>query len=236
MNTLLIAGISILAGWLVNVAADTLPHGQPLRQRLAAGWDWPVRQFFALQSTDLPYRPVARPRRTLLVFAAAQVLGYLALARSGALGFNLLIAAYAWFFLAVAVIDLEHRRVLNVMLLAFAPVALLASFWTQTPAWGSALAGGLLGFGVFLVIALIRPGGMGMGDVKLAGAIGLVTGLNGVLTALTIGIFAGGFAALGIILGSRMQRTGSAPAIRSLTLAYAPYLVLGAWVALYRGG
>ena len=68
---------------------------------------------------------------------------------------------------------------------------------------------------------------MGMGDVKLAGVIGLATGFNGVIGALLIGILAGGLAAAVILIRKRTAR--------GQTIAYAPYLVLGAWAALYYG-
>ena len=76
-------------------------------------------------------------------------------------------------------------------------------------------------------MALARPGGMGMGDVKLAGLIGLMTGLDGVILAMTVGILAGGLAALALLASRRFDRKA--------TMAYAPYLALGAWVALYFG-
>lgn len=233
--------LSLVAGWAVNLAADLLPQGVPSMATLQRSWRRPVAQFLGPRAIhgESPM-PVSR-MRAAGVWIAALVLGYLALGRTGFSPLNLLVALYGWFFLAVAVIDLEHRRVLNIMLLAFVPVALVASLWLQTPAWHSALAGGLLGFVFFLAIALIRPGGMGMGDVKLAGAIGLVTGWSGVLTALTIGIFAGGIAAAVILVRSRWAVTKerekdsrkNGQLDRKLTMAYAPYLVLGAWIALY---
>ena len=134
-------------------------------------------------------------------------------------------ALYGWFFLAVAIIDLEHRRVLNRMLAAALPLAALSSLVLYAPPPLSALLGAAIAFGLFLVIALVRPGGMGMGDVKLAALIGLVTGLAGVFVALTVGIVAGGIAAVVVLVRSRFDRR--------VTMAYAPYLVLGAWVALY---
>ncbi len=97
----------------------------------------------------------------------------------------------------------------------------------QRPSLGSAAAGAALGFGVFLLAALARPGGMGMGDVKLAGVIGLITGLGGAALALTVGILAGGVAAAALLVGRRAGRRA--------TMAYAPYLALGAWIALYFG-
>ena len=69
---------------------------------------------------------------------------------------------------------------------------------------------------------------MGMGDVKLAGLIGLATGLGGVLIALSVGILIGGAAAVILLIYHRFDRQA--------TMAYAPYLVMGAWVALYFGG
>ncbi len=66
-----------------------------------------------------------------------------------------------------------------------------------------------------------------MGDVKLAGLIGLTTGLDGVILAMTVGILAGGLAALALLASRRFDRKA--------TMAYAPYLALGAWVALYFG-
>ena len=138
-----------------------------------------------------------------------------------------IIALYAWFFLTVAVIDLEHRRVLNRMLLAALPVIALVIMASGTPSLRSSIAGAAIGFGVFLLTALLRPGGMGMGDVKLAGLIGLATGIAGVAIALAVGIVAGGVGGLALMVGHRFDRRA--------TMAYAPYLALGAWVALYFG-
>ena len=86
---------------------------------------------------------------------------------------------YAWFLLTVLVIDFEHRLVLNVMTLPAAILALAASFlpWAPTPV--EALLGGVVAFAAFFIIALIGRGAMGMGDVKLAGVIGLMFGYPG---------------------------------------------------------
>jgi len=67
---------------------------------------------------------------------------------------------------------------------------------------------------------------MGMGDVKLAGLIGLATGVGGVAIALVIGVISGGVAGFVMILRKRSRKA---------TMAYAPYLAFGAWVTLYFG-
>ena len=85
---------------------------------------------------------------------------------------------YTTFFVAVGVIDLEHRRVLNVMGAGRA----LGSGIQLPPRYAGApagSAGGRVGLGAFLVIELVSRGAIGAGDVKLAGVIGLMTGYPG---------------------------------------------------------
>ena len=135
---------------------------------------------------------------------------------------------YAAFLLTVAVIDLEHRRVLNVMLAPAAVVALLASLLPGPPSVLSAVVGGAAGFGLFFLIALIGRGKMGAGDVKLAGVIGLMLGFPAAITALVIGIFLGGAAAIILLITHRAGRKS--------TFAYAPYLALGTIVVLLAAG
>ncbi len=86
------------------------------------------------------------------------------------------------------------------------------------------MAGGAAGLGLFLVLALIQRRGMGMGDVKLAGMIGLLLGYPEVLNALLLGILLGGIVAAGLLIARRVSRRG--------TIAYAPFLSAGAIVTL----
>ncbi len=131
---------------------------------------------------------------------------------------------YTAFLLAVLVIDIEQRRVLNVMLAPAAVVSLGLSLRPGGPGVVSAALGGLAGFALFAVIALLGRGKMGAGDVKLAGVIGLMTGYPAVWTALLLGIILGGLAALALILLRR--------ATLKSYIAYAPYLCAAAWVVL----
>ena len=75
--------------------------------------------------------------------------GWLAWVQAGWSLEALVLALYAWFFLTVAVIDLEHRRVINRMLLAALPLAVVVSMLSGQPPPVSALAGAALGFGLF---------------------------------------------------------------------------------------
>ena len=201
-----IAG-SVIAGWLVNQAADRLPVRRPdclLDGGLAGG---------------------QHRIRTWLVWVLAWLLGWLAYLGTERWAEGLLLAGLSWFFLAVAVIDCEQRLVLNCMLLPAAPLILLGQWLAGGPQLASALLGGVAGFGCFLVLALLQPGSLGMGDVKLAGVVGLAVGITDLGLALVVAVCAGGLASLLVLIRSGFRR--------GQTIAYAPYLVIGAWTALY---
>ena len=109
----------------------------------------------------------------------------------------------------------------------FLPVwtlVLVLNLLVQHPTILSSLLGGLAALAIFSLIHLARPGGMGLGDVKLAGLIGLMVGFPNILFALLLGMIAGGLAALILIIQGQN---------RQQTLAYAPALAVGAWIILY---
>jgi leader peptidase (prepilin peptidase)/N-methyltransferase len=135
-----------------------------------------------------------------------------------------LLALHSVLFALVFVIDLEHRLVLNRVILVGAVLSLAGSLIWNSPPLGHALLGGVAGLALFLLIALAKPRGMGMGDVKLAGLIGLVVGYPGVFTALAVGIVTGGLGSA-VLLATRRAR-------RKSYIPYAPFLVSGAVIGL----
>jgi leader peptidase (prepilin peptidase)/N-methyltransferase len=147
-------------------------------------------------------------------------------------------------FLVIIFIDWQHKLILNRVTLPAAVVALLIlaldSIFPQShilgnlilfpqdkPAILSGIIGGAIGFAFFLIIFLINPRGMGMGDVKLAGLIGLVTGFPLVIVALLIGIFIGGLVAIVLLL---LRLKG-----RKDLIAYGTFLAIGPIVTLLWG-
>ena len=124
-----------------------------------------------------------------------------------ALRFGLSWELPAFLFLAaagvlLAVIDLQHRllpnRVVAPALGIAAALLLLAAAAEQD--WAALLRAGLgavVLFAVFLVLALIAPSGLGMGDVKLAALLGLYLGWIG-WGAVVLGA-AGGFVVQAVV-------------------------------------
>ena len=125
----------------------------------------------------------------------------------------------------VTATDLERRIVPNrVVLPAAAAVLALQTVSHPSPQW----AIGAAGAAAFLFLALLAyPGGMGMGDVKLALLIGALLGLT-----TPVGIMLGLLLALipSVVLLAR-HGTGA----RKLGIPFAPFLAAGAVVALFAG-
>ena len=121
--------------------------------------------------------------------------------------------------------DVLFRRLPNEFVLPGYPVALAAcaaQWWHSGEFPGVALACGGVAIAVFSV--LVAVGGMGMGDAKLAGVLGLSAGLLGAetaLAALVLAFLLGGVAAVHALAG---RERGGIP--------FGPYLLAGYWIAL----
>jgi prepilin signal peptidase PulO-like enzyme (type II secretory pathway) len=169
----------------------------------------------------------ALDRRDAWVIIATGALFTALWARYGP-SFHLVVTSmYTAIFLLIFVIDVAHRWVPNVLLAWATLLALIISVITGQPPLNEALLGGVVGFGWFYLIALVYPDGLGAGDVKLAGLVGLVTGFPGVVAALTVGVLIGGLVAGLLLVTGRVGRKSYIP--------YAPFLVTGAWVDLVFG-
>lgn len=137
--------------------------------------------------------------------------------------------------MALAVIDLDTRRLPNALTLPSYPImiVLLAVPAALTPAWSSwfsALAGGLALFAFYLLLAFLVPRGMGMGDVKFAGVLGLGLGWLG-WGAVVVGGFLGFL--LGAVVGLVLMIVRRAR--RGSTIPFGPFMYVGALLAIVYG-
>jgi leader peptidase (prepilin peptidase) / N-methyltransferase len=137
---------------------------------------------------------------------------------------------------ALAVIDIRVQRLPDRLTLPAFPVliALLAgaaAIGNDAGAFVRALLGGLVLSGSYLLLALLRPGQLGGGDIKLAGLAGLALGWLGWAT-LFIGAVLGFvlFAAVSLVLLAARRIT-----LRS-EISFGPFLLSGVLIAIFTAG
>jgi leader peptidase (prepilin peptidase)/N-methyltransferase len=129
--------------------------------------------------------------------------------------------------LAVTLTDLERRIIPN-KVLAVAAVLAVAIVAIGDPSSLPERAIAALGAGgLFFLIALAYPRGMGLGDVKLVALMGLFLGRN-VIPALLVALLAGS------IVGLAMIARGGAAA-RKQAIPFGPFLALGGLAGLLAG-
>lgn len=146
--------------------------------------------------------------------------------------------AYLAFFastLALSVIDLEHFRLPTPIILfgLFFGLALLFSATIMTGSWDRflvALACSGSAFGILLVIHLVVPNGMGLGDVRLAALLGLFLGWQGVGPTI-IGMFLA--FGLGAVFGILLMLFAGGN--RKTQIPFGPWMVVGSWLGLLIG-
>ncbi|WP_051427611.1 A24 family peptidase [Arthrobacter sp. H20] len=136
------------------------------------------------------------------------------------------------FGVVLAVIDLRSRQLPNVLVLPFALTGsvLLTAASALSGDWGR-LAGGAIGsaamFALYLVLALISPGSLGMGDVKLAAVLGLYGGYAGMtawMATILGGFVLGGVISLSLLVFTRASARSVFP--------FGPPMIVACFAAL----
>lgn len=137
--------------------------------------------------------------------------------------------------IALGIIDIETHKLPNRIVL---PAYIVASVLFTITSVMSGDYSGLLRAGIggaamfiaYFLMAIAYPKGMGFGDVKLAGVLGLYLGWVG-FGALIVGAFAaflvGGVYAVGLIIARRANRKSGIP--------FGPWMFAGAWIGIFAG-
>lgn len=128
----------------------------------------------------------------------------------------------------ITLIDLEHRIIPNKLTAMGAVLAIGLQAALDPSKLPEHLVAGIAAGGFLLVAALIKPGGMGMGDVKLAAVLGFFLG-GDVGVALLAGMIVGSLVGVAI-----MARKGAKEG-RKTKVPFGPFLALGALVAVFAG-
>jgi prepilin signal peptidase PulO-like enzyme (type II secretory pathway) len=153
-------------------------------------------------------------------------------------------AGLLFYFGLVVIMDLEYRLILNPISLAGAIIGVCTGLYLH--GWKTTLLGGIAGFGIMWVLyylgviylrylskkrgEIIEEVALGFGDVNLGGVLGLILGWPGITAGLLFAILLGG-----LVSGAYLLFTMASKRYRPNTaMPYAPFLILGAMLLLYR--
>ena len=235
-----VAVLGLLIGSFLNVVVWRVPRGESIvsppsacpacGHAIRARDNVPVLGWLLLRGRC---RDCASPiaLRYPLVEAATSLL-FVAVALRFGLSWELPAYLYlAAVAVALALIDLDVHRLPDPIVLPGYPVLIvLLGLAAANPGgasgWGDlarAAIGAAILFVFYLALAVLRPGGMGMGDVKLAGVLGLALGWLG-WGSLVIGAFGafllGGLFSIGLLVTRRAGRGSGIP--------FGPWMLAGA--------
>jgi len=197
--------VGLLAGLVVSPLADRVATNAPLHDPLL--------------------KSVPRSPRLWLVALGTALLGGVSGLVFGYTLEALVAAVFCWVLVVITRTDFETRLIPDKVILPAAIVVLaLRTIDDPSLEWIlSALGAGL----VLLVIVLIYPRGLGMGDVKLSAFLGAALGVN-VIVAMFVGFFVAFLpAAVLFVRHGREARKESIP--------LGPFLALGGVIALFWG-
>lgn len=238
-------------GSFLNVCVDRLPAGKSLvyppshceacQRRLSPQDLIPVFSYLWLRGRCRRCQ-AAIPRRLLWVEAGSGTLLAFFYWQYGLSVEFAVTAFYGYLFIVLGVIDLKHGLILNKIVYPSAAVALIISFFRPSlgiidtpllwPVILNGVVGGAVGFVLLLIPALIslliyKQEGMGLGDVKMAALMGLVTGFPLIIVAILMGIILGGLVA-GFLLLLGIKK-------RKETIPFGPFLSLATIATLLWG-
>lgn len=134
-------------------------------------------------------------------------------------------------FVCIFCIDLEHKIIFDRFQVILLILAILSIFFDKSYTWGSHLLGGLVGFGLFFLVAWVfekisQKEGLGGGDVKLACVAGLLLGWERLIFALVIATVPAA------IIMSIVKRGKEG---EEKEFPFAPFLIIGFTIAMFFG-
>lgn len=244
----LLAGIGLIVGSFLNVVIHRVPLGQSVIHPRSAcpscgtsispRDNIPVLSWLLLRGTCRTCRtaiPGRYPAVELATSAVWLALGWWALTGTDIDPLLPLLLVLGSAGLSLAVIDLEHHRLPNSVVLPLYPVTvlglilagLISGEWPVVPAIGGAVVWVIVIGGIWL---LTSGRGMGLGDVKLAPVLGATLGWVSFGSSL-VGLFAA--FVLGAGVGVALMVAGRAS--RRSHLPFGPFLLVGAAIGLAAG-
>jgi leader peptidase (prepilin peptidase)/N-methyltransferase len=238
-------------GSFLNVVADRLPAGRSVvhtrsfcescNRTLNPVDMVPVVSFLWLRGRCRHCR-ASIPARLVLVEALNGLLFTALYLRHGFGPEFALLGSAVSVLVVVALIDLERGLILDrIIFPSIAALLVLGPFWTEVglsrsflgsssaaASLSNSVVAGAGAFLLFLGFGVAYPAGMGGGDIKLAGAVGLLVGYPGVFFAVWLAAVSGGLVAASLLVLRKKGRKDAIP--------FGPFLAGGAAAVLLAGG
>ena len=225
--------LGLIFGSFLNVVIYRLPRGKSIAyppshcpqcgHPLSVWENLPVLSWLALGGKCSACRAPIAARYPLVELMSAALFA-LAFLERGLTISTLLTCAFAGGLVAVLFIDLDYLLILDAVSGFLATVGLLFALVTHSVL--PALEGAAVGIALYGAIYFAtRRAGMGLGDVKLAGAIGLFLGLQAAIAALVLAFLIGALLALPVLAAGRRGRRDALP--------FGPFIVIAAFLLVY---
>src|SRR5215207_1640627 len=229
--------LGLVIGSFLNVVAYRLPRGESLAHppSRCPNCGAPVRPYDNIPVVSwLVLRGRCRqcghpisPRYPLVELATGVLFAAVVLAKDDAVDIALgLLLVTA--LVPIVLIDLEHRLIPNKITLPAAIAGLVAIVALDLDFLPEALIAAAAAGGFFFLAAVLYPRGMGMGDVKLAGLLGLYLG-RAVGPALFAALI------LGVLVGALIIARKGAAAGRKTAVPFGPFLAIGGLLGFFVG-
>ena len=182
-------------------------------------------------------------------YTAVEIVNMLLWLLSVALFWNIsiplsLIAALAsTVFICVFFIDLEHKLVFDRFVIALLLLGVASCFFDPYYSWLSHIIGGAVGFCSFSLISALfvrirGREGLGGGDIKLTGAVGLILGWERLLLSIVIATVAASIVLVIISKRKEARMTANDECIEQgedVEYPFAPFLTVAFAIALFFG-
>jgi leader peptidase (prepilin peptidase) / N-methyltransferase len=238
MEAITFAGVlGAIVGSFLNVVTYRLPRHESLISPAShcPGCGTPVRLYdnipilswLLLRGHCRSCSAPISPRYPLIEAATAALCAGAVLAHHSAAGIALSIVLIL-LVVPAAAIDLEHRIIPNRITALGAVLALGLGIALDPSGEPERLIAGAAAGGFLLLAALAYPGGMGMGDVKLAAVMGLLLG-RAVAPAILIALLSG------VLVGAVVIARKGASEGRKTAIPFGPFLAFGALVGVFAG-
>jgi leader peptidase (prepilin peptidase) / N-methyltransferase len=232
------AAFGLLIGSFLNVVAYRLPRGESLARPgsrcpscatpVSPRDNIPVLSWLLLRGRCRGCsEPIAR-RYPIVESLTAALFAAVAVVHADDIAMLVLGLVLVAFLVPIAIIDLDHRIIPNRLTAPAAVLAVVLGTALDPGGEVERVIAGVVAGGALLLPSLLHPSGMGMGDAKLVGVLGLYLG-RGVAPAFLVAFAAG--TAVGVAIMLRKGMTAG----RKTAVPFGPFLAFGGLVGLLAG-